>query len=110
MLACQTFHEQAPDPPSSYLYPSACCLQARGMIVERAETIGLDWSGAMRDMQAQDWPARMRAVQNSSVSFPSYYTQPFHAYSEVCDLARTWVWLSILRFSLHDGPLGRVKP
>lgn len=58
-------------------------LQARSMIVERAETIGLDWAGAMRDMQAQDWPARMRSVQDPAVSYPSYYTKPFHAYTEV---------------------------
>lgn len=34
--------------------------KARGMIVERAKSLGLDWDGAMRDMQAQDWEARLQ--------------------------------------------------
>lgn len=61
---------------------SMAAKNARSMIVKRAEALGLDWSGAMRDMQAQDWAARIKAVQNPSVTYPSYYTQPFHAYTE----------------------------
>ncbi len=38
------------------------------MIVKRAEALGLDWSGAMRDMQAQDWAARIKVRQGSSIS------------------------------------------
>ncbi|GLI59339.1 hypothetical protein VaNZ11_001199 [Volvox africanus] len=61
---------------------SAAAKNARNIIVKRAEALGLDWDGAMRDMKAQDWNARMKAVINPSVTYPAYYTQPFHAYSQ----------------------------
>lgn len=41
------------------------------MIVKRGESLGLDWQGAMADMQQQDWPAAMAAVTNPSVQTPS---------------------------------------
>ncbi|KXZ55370.1 hypothetical protein GPECTOR_3g499 [Gonium pectorale] len=59
---------------------NAAAKNARGMIIKRAESLGLDWEGAMRDLKAQDWEARMKAVSNPAVQYPSYYTQPFHAY------------------------------
>ncbi|KAG2492625.1 hypothetical protein HYH03_009041 [Edaphochlamys debaryana] len=55
---------------------------ARSMIVKRYESLGGDWEGAMRDLQAQDWEARFKAVEDPAVTYPSYYTQPFHAYSK----------------------------
>eukprot|EP00197_Chlamydomonas_leiostraca_P009764 CAMPEP_0202867472 /NCGR_PEP_ID=MMETSP1391-20130828/9455_1 /ASSEMBLY_ACC=CAM_ASM_000867 /TAXON_ID=1034604 /ORGANISM="Chlamydomonas leiostraca, Strain SAG 11-49" /LENGTH=352 /DNA_ID=CAMNT_0049547519 /DNA_START=24 /DNA_END=1078 /DNA_ORIENTATION=- len=55
---------------------------ARNMIVKRAESMGLDWNGAMKEMQAQDWPALLKAVTNPAVQYPSYYTKSFHAYTE----------------------------
>ncbi|GLC42713.1 hypothetical protein PLESTB_001130500 [Pleodorina starrii] len=61
---------------------NAAAKNARGMIMKRAEALGLDWEGAMRDMKAQDWEARLKAVTNPSVTYPDYYTQPFHAYSQ----------------------------
>ncbi|GFH08815.1 methyltransf_25 domain-containing protein, partial [Haematococcus lacustris] len=54
--------------------------QARAMVVKRAESIGLDWDGAMKELEAQDWQARMKAVTQPSLQYPAYYTQPFHAY------------------------------
>ncbi|KAL6751927.1 S-adenosyl-L-methionine-dependent methyltransferase [Haematococcus lacustris] len=54
--------------------------QARAMVVKRAESIGLDWDGAMKELEAQDWQARMKAVTQPGLQYPAYYTQPFHAY------------------------------
>ncbi|KAG1675239.1 hypothetical protein FOA52_016270 [Chlamydomonas sp. UWO 241] len=54
---------------------------ARGMIIKRAESLGLDWAGAMADMQTQDWDARLKAVESPGVSTPDYYEKPFHAYA-----------------------------
>lgn len=68
---------------SNALHAKLMVLQARSMIIKRAESIGLDWSGAMRELSAQDWPTRMCAATNPAVRYPSYYTQPFHAYKEV---------------------------
>jgi hypothetical protein len=59
-------------------------LQARGMIIQRAEAIGLDWDGTLKQLQQQDWEARLADATNPQVdSYPSYYTQPFHAYKQV---------------------------
>jgi hypothetical protein len=57
--------------------------QARSMIIQRGEQIGLDWEGTMQQLQQQDWEAAMAAVQNKQLQYPSYYTQPFHAYAQV---------------------------
>lgn len=53
------------------------------MIVQRGEAIGLDWRGTMARMQQHDWEAEMDAVANPGVTYPDYYTQPFHAYEKV---------------------------
>lgn len=55
---------------------------ARSMIIKRAEGMGLDWSGAMREAQAQDWAARLAAATDPAATYPPYYTQPFHAYKQ----------------------------
>ncbi len=32
--------------------------------------------------QAQDWTARMQAIEDPTVSYPDYYQRPFHAYEQ----------------------------
>lgn len=54
------------------------------MIVKRGEAIGLDWEGTMARMRQHNWEEELAAVMNKSISYPSYYTQPFHAYEQVC--------------------------
>ncbi|GFR41885.1 hypothetical protein Agub_g2394 [Astrephomene gubernaculifera] len=61
---------------------NAAAKNARNMIIKRAYAMGIDWNGTIQEMKAQDWEARLQAVQNPSVTYPSYYTQPFHAYSQ----------------------------
>ncbi|KAF6258798.1 S-adenosyl-L-methionine-dependent methyltransferase [Scenedesmus sp. NREL 46B-D3] len=57
--------------------------KARGMIIQRAEAIGLDWDGTLKQLQQQDWQARLQDAADPLVdSYPSYYTQPFHAYKQ----------------------------
>jgi hypothetical protein len=59
-------------------------MQARGMIIQRAEAIGLDWDGTLQQLQQQDWEARLQEATDPIIdSYPSYYTQPFHAYKQV---------------------------
>jgi hypothetical protein len=57
---------------------------ARRKIVQRGESVGVDWSGTMAQLQAQDWAAAIQRVQDPQVQLPGYYQQPFHAYPEVC--------------------------
>ncbi|KAG2430699.1 hypothetical protein HYH02_013696 [Chlamydomonas schloesseri] len=61
---------------------NAAAKNARGMIMKRAEALGLDWNSAMAELKAQDWEARMKEVTNPNITYPAYYTQPFHAYSQ----------------------------
>lgn len=35
-----------------------------------------------RNAWLQDWDSAIKAIEDPSLSYPSYYTQPFHAYSE----------------------------
>ena len=47
---------------------------ARSKIIKRAESIGIDWSGAMRDMEVVDWPGRMRVgmkAEKQELTLPS---------------------------------------
>jgi hypothetical protein len=70
---------------TSYIYlRDRLTMQARGMIIQRAEAIGLDWDGTLKQLQQQDWEARLQEATDPLVdSYPSYYTQPFHAYKQV---------------------------
>ncbi len=57
--------------------------QARGKIAERGRQIGLDFEGEVTALEREaDWSAELRAVQDSDLVFPDYYTQPFHAYRD----------------------------
>jgi len=55
------------------------------MIIQRSEAIGLDWAGTLAELQQQDWDTRIQEVTSSTLvdQYPSYYTQPFHAYKQV---------------------------
>lgn len=80
-----------PSPPGTRCHPPLCTpptCQARSKIVQRAEALGIDWQGTMRELQAQDWSELRRGVEDPSVSYPPYYVAPFHAYSQVCTIGR----------------------
>jgi predicted metal-dependent hydrolase len=54
------------------------------MIVQRGESIGIDWEGAMAKRRAHDWEAELRGVVSQGVgAYPDYYTKAFHAYDQV---------------------------
>lgn len=60
-----------------------CALQARAKIAQRGRDIGLDFEGEVAALrEVTDWDAELRAVREPGLSYPSYYTQPFHAYPE----------------------------
>lgn len=52
-------------------------------IVDRAKLIGLDWEGTMAARRRHDWDAELAAVVDAGITYPDYYTQPFHAYELV---------------------------
>ena len=56
--------------------------QARRMMINRAEAIGVPWIQNAAALQARDWTAEFAQVYHPHCTYPAYYLKPFHAYSE----------------------------
>jgi ubiquinone/menaquinone biosynthesis C-methylase UbiE len=56
--------------------------RARKMMIERAESMGVNWLKIAADLQKQDLDAELAKVQNPNLKYPDYYLKPFHAYAE----------------------------
>lgn len=56
--------------------------RARKMMIERAESMGVDWLQIAADLQKQDLDGELAQVQNPHLQYPEYYLKPFHAYEE----------------------------
>jgi ubiquinone/menaquinone biosynthesis C-methylase UbiE len=56
--------------------------QARKMMIQRAEKIGVPWRQQVQQLQMHDWDSEMAQVQNTQLSYPDYYLQSFHAYDK----------------------------
>lgn len=55
---------------------------ARKMILQRGETLGLDFAAEIEALKQVDWEAELAAVVDPAVVTPDYYRQPFHAYPQ----------------------------
>jgi ubiquinone/menaquinone biosynthesis C-methylase UbiE len=64
--------------------------QARGLIIKRAEAIGVAWRNDVKQLRARDtsqdfsfeWDAELAYIQNPDIAYPQYYLTSFHAYDE----------------------------
>lgn len=56
--------------------------RARKMMIERANSMGMDWLQIAADLQKQNLDAELDKVQNPNLKYPDYYLKPFHAYTE----------------------------
>ncbi|MFQ3680186.1 MAG: class I SAM-dependent methyltransferase [Pseudanabaenaceae cyanobacterium] len=56
--------------------------QARQMMIDRAEGMGVPWRQIVADWRSQDLAPDLAAVENPAVVYPDYYTTSFHAYEE----------------------------
>lgn len=56
--------------------------RARKMMIERAESMGVNWLQIASDLQKQDLDHELTKVQNPDLKYPEYYLKPFHAYTE----------------------------
>ncbi len=56
--------------------------QARKMMIQRAESIGVSWRQEAQALQARNWDAELAQVQNPNLVYPEYYLRSFHAYDE----------------------------
>lgn len=55
-------------------------LQARNMMIKRAEKIGVPWREEVQRLQQHDWEAERAKVENLTLTYPEYYLTSFHAY------------------------------
>lgn len=64
--------------------------QARTLMINRAESIGVSWREEVKRLQARGeavgfspaWQQELAAIQNPDLQYPGYYTASFHAYEE----------------------------
>ncbi len=54
--------------------------QARKMMINRAESIGVPWRENYRQLSQHNWEEEIQQVTNSSLDYPDYYLTSFHAY------------------------------
>jgi ubiquinone/menaquinone biosynthesis C-methylase UbiE len=54
--------------------------QARQMMIERAENMGVPWRKIVAELQAEDLDTELAQVQNLDLTYPKYYLTSFHAY------------------------------
>ncbi|WP_299414833.1 class I SAM-dependent methyltransferase [Acaryochloris sp. IP29b_bin.148] len=57
--------------------------QARKMMIERAESIGVPWrkrASSLMDRGLDVWEAERQAIQTPDLDYPDYYMVSFHAY------------------------------
>ena len=64
--------------------------QARTMMIQRAESIGVPWQQSVQELRSRHtasslapaWQAELAAVQQPDLVYPDYYVTSFHAYDE----------------------------
>ena len=56
--------------------------QARQMMINRAEAIGVHWTDEVAALRARDWSTDLAVVENPNLKYPDYYVTSFHAYED----------------------------
>ncbi|MCT7957198.1 class I SAM-dependent methyltransferase [Laspinema palackyanum] len=56
--------------------------QARQVIIKTAEKNGIPWRKNYSDLEASEAKNLLATITNSTVTYPSYYQVPFHAYNQ----------------------------
>jgi ubiquinone/menaquinone biosynthesis C-methylase UbiE len=54
--------------------------QAKKVIIQRAEKIGVLWTQEVAQLQARSWVSDLAEVENPELIYPEYYLNCFHAY------------------------------
>jgi ubiquinone/menaquinone biosynthesis C-methylase UbiE len=54
--------------------------QARQMMIDRAEKMGVAWRKEAETLRNRNWDAELAQVQNPQLVYPDYYVCSFHAY------------------------------
>ncbi|MGB3695480.1 MAG: class I SAM-dependent methyltransferase [Spirulinaceae cyanobacterium] len=56
--------------------------QARKMMMDRAEAMGVPWRTGVEKLRSYDWDSELAAVEDSQLTYPEYYLRSFHAYEK----------------------------
>ncbi|MCC3591210.1 class I SAM-dependent methyltransferase [Microcoleus sp. PH2017_28_MFU_U_A] len=56
--------------------------QAREMMINRAEKIGVHWREEAQTLLSRNWDAELLSVENPDLVYPKYYLTSFHAYEK----------------------------
>lgn len=54
--------------------------QARQMMIQRAEKMGVPWRQEARSLLERNWDLQFQQVNDPNLTYPDYYLQSFHAY------------------------------
>lgn len=56
--------------------------QAREMMINRAEKMGVTWRENVRKLSNHDWESEIAQITNPQLVYPDYYVTSFHAYDQ----------------------------
>jgi ubiquinone/menaquinone biosynthesis C-methylase UbiE len=56
--------------------------QARTMMIERAEKMGVPWRNNVESLSNHDWEKEKALIENPELTYPDYYLASFHAYDK----------------------------
>ncbi len=56
--------------------------QARKMMIQRAESVGVHWTKQVEILRQRAWNPELALVENAHLEYPEYYLKPFHAYTQ----------------------------
>lgn len=56
--------------------------QARKMMIQRAESVGVQWTKQVEILRQRAWSSELALVENAHLEYPEYYLKPFHAYTQ----------------------------
>lgn len=56
--------------------------QARNLMIQRAEEIGVPWRENVEKLRAHNWDSEVASVQTPQLEYPEYYLRSFHAYEQ----------------------------
>jgi SAM-dependent methyltransferase len=56
--------------------------QARKMMIQRAESVGVRWTEQVATLRQRPWKSELALVEDARLDYPEYYLKPFHAYPQ----------------------------
>ncbi len=56
--------------------------QARKMMIDRAEAMGVPWRSEVERLRSHDWDKELTEIEDPDLKYPEYYLCSFHAYEK----------------------------